>query len=320
MALDERIVETIGATELGDARHYHLDRLADAILEHHWHVRDLAWSSLPLLPIPDSAHGKRHRSFVEFGKRATLVQLAAERVAVSAASTLLVHAQERALHSAVQRAIAAVLNDEASHAAVMTELAVRIDAAYPDVDVSGEPASPLFAAFLAELPHLQPSLIAMFMGCYEAMVAIRSYNEEAAYDRPSILSEIAERAGRDDGRHAKVMRLVAQELLDPFRARHAGSDAAGDEVRSAILDPIRRFWPLLIRHEWLLIRGDPRLVREFARRTREDAELGSRFFGAAGLTSEELLYVDVEALTSDAASRCASSAALKSSGLSIIGE
>ncbi|HXM17977.1 MAG TPA: hypothetical protein VN934_04120 [Candidatus Tumulicola sp.] len=320
MALGERILETIGAHELGAARTFHLDRLADAIFEHHWHLSDLSWSSLPLLPIPQRAKGRRLQAFVEFGKRAIRVQLAGERVAVAAANILLAFAQASGLAGAAQRAIAGVLNDEASHTAVMTELAARADSEYANVDISAPGESPLFSAFLAEMPELHPALVAMFMGAYEAMVAIRSYNEEAGYEMPSVLGEIAERMGKDDGRHAKVMRLVAQELVELFRAQGALSSANGESVRHALLDPTRRFWPLLIQHEWLLIHDDPRLAREFQRRADEDAVVGRRFFSACGLQPEELDYVDLETLTSDTAARCVNNAALNSSGLSTIGE
>jgi hypothetical protein len=160
----------------------------------------------------------------------------------------------------------------------------------------------------------------MFMGAYEAMVAIRSYNEEAGYEMPSVLGEIAERMGKDDGRHAKVMRLVAQELLELFRAQGAPASVNGESARRALLDPTRRFWPLLIQHEWLLIHDDPRLAREFQRRADEDAVVGRRFFSACGLQPEELDYVDLETLTSDTAARCVNNAVLNSSGLSTIGE
>ena len=82
---------------------------------------------MPLFPFPEKLSGSRRKSFVEFGKHAVKVQLAAEHVATTAARWLLLQAEKANFDYSVRRAVAAVLNDESSHVAVMTEM----DAAKP---------------------------------------------------------------------------------------------------------------------------------------------------------------------------------------------
>src|SRR5689334_3817373 len=125
----------IGPRDFDDARYQNLDHLADRLASGHWHVNDLPWNELPPLPIPDVVDARRRRTFVEFGKRAIEVQLAAEHVAVSASHHLLCFAERHRMHSSVRRALGAVMNDEASHVAVMLELQSRTDRAYPDVTI-----------------------------------------------------------------------------------------------------------------------------------------------------------------------------------------
>ena len=74
------------------------------------------------------------------------------------------------------------------------------------------------------------------------MIAIRSYAEQASYSRPSILGQMAGHAAEDDGRHAKVMRLVGHEWLDALRGQNDGAGAE-ERIREAIVEPIRRIWP-----------------------------------------------------------------------------
>src|SRR5689334_17186072 len=121
MFTDEAIAAVLGAAALGNDRHRNLERLATAIAEAHWHLSGLPWEELPLFPLPVNAKAKRLKAFVEFGKRAIRTQLAAEDVAVAVARHLLVRAEDERMHLSVRRALAAVVNDEASHLLVMTE-------------------------------------------------------------------------------------------------------------------------------------------------------------------------------------------------------
>src|SRR5437016_6137187 len=118
---NEQISEVIGGAALALERHRNLDILAKKTATAHWHVEDLPWDDIPILPIPAAA-GRRLKPFVEFGKRAIRVQLAAEHVAVTAARHLLLMAEAESMPLCVRRATAAVLNDEAAHVLVMTEM------------------------------------------------------------------------------------------------------------------------------------------------------------------------------------------------------
>src|SRR4051794_12871431 len=115
MFTDEAIATVLGAAALGSDRHRSLERLATSTVQGHWHVNSLAWDELPLFPLPDNVRGRRLRAFVELGKRAIQSQLAAEEAAVTIARYLLLRAEADGMHRSVRRALAAVLNDEASH-------------------------------------------------------------------------------------------------------------------------------------------------------------------------------------------------------------
>lgn len=73
---NEQISDVLGTIELGAARHENLTRLAASTLAGHWHVNDLPWDSMALLPIPENLNNRRLKVFVEFGKHAIKVQLA----------------------------------------------------------------------------------------------------------------------------------------------------------------------------------------------------------------------------------------------------
>ena len=296
MVTNEQISDVLGTPELGNAHHQNLTRLAASTLAGHWHVNDLPWESLPLFPLPEKVSGNRRKSFVEFGRQAIKVQLAAEHVAATAARFLLLQAEREHLDDSVRRAVAAVLNDEASHVAVMTEMDVRAEAEYPDIRLDFSP-SPLFAPFIEAIPSLHPGLTALFMGAYEAMIAIRGYAEQASYGRPSILGEMAARAAEDDGRHAKVMRLTAHEWLDRFRTGMAKGSARSAQTRQVILDPIRNFWQLLLQHEFYLLRNDPRAGAEWYKRAWGDLALAERIMQLLDFTHEEIAYADLAGLT-----------------------
>ena len=304
MITNDQISNVLGSQDLGTARHQNLTRLAASTLGSHWHVNDLPWDALPLFPFPEKLSDRRLKSFVEFGKHAVKVQLAAEHVATTAARALLLRAEKDRLDYSVRRAIAAVLNDEASHVAVMTEMDARAEAQYPDIPLDMA-ASPLFAPFMDAIPSLHPGLTAMFMGAYEAMIAIRGYAEQASYGRPSILGEMAGHAAEDDGRHAKVMRLAAHEWLDRFRAGFTDTDARFQETRRVVLDPIRHFWQLLMEHEFYLLRNDARNRDEWHKRARGDLALAERIMQLLGFSDVELAFADLRGLTEDAHQRLA---------------
>src|ERR1043166_680436 len=212
---NEQITQVIGERDLSLERLRNLDLLAGKVSESHWHVEDLPWDEVPVFPLPDNA-GRRIKAFVEFGKRAIKVQLAAEHVAVTAARHVLLCAEAEGMPLCVRRATAAVLNDEASHVLVMTELDVRAEEQFPEFPIPHD-ESPLLRTFREDIPNLHPIMVAGFLGAYEAMIALRGYAEQASYPRPSILGAVAGHAAADDARHAKVMRLVAHEWLDRFR-------------------------------------------------------------------------------------------------------
>lgn len=264
-----------------------LGLLADRMIAGHWHVQDLPWDTLPPLPVPADADPRRRRAIIEFGKRAIHVQLAAEHVAVAAAHRLLRHADRAELHPAARRALAALLNDEASHVGVMLELAVRADRAYPDVFVAPM-THPLFDTFVAELPRLHPALVAIAMGCYESMIAIRSYSEEASYRHPSILGRMAERAALDDANHARVLRLVAHILLDDLRHALPDDAARSRAIREHVVDPLQAFWPLVCEHERSLMRDDDRFQTALEQRVAADERVVRRLLMSLGIGAPDL--------------------------------
>ncbi len=294
MFTNEAISSVLGAPSLGDHRHRHLDRLATATADAHWHLSHLPWEELPLFPMPDHVKGRRLRAYVELGKRAIRTQLAAEEGAVTAARHLLWHARDEGMDISLRRALAAVLNDEASHLLVMTEMDARAEAQFPEFPWN-EPPSPLFPIFRDGVPPLHPALVSLFMGTYEAMFAIRGYAEQAAYARPSILGKMAARAAEDDGRHAKVMRLAAHEWLDRLRVRLA-ADRAEDRMREIILDPIRRIWPHVMQHEYWLLQNDPGQRDTFYRRAGEDVTLADHLLRLLEFSASERAYLKLEAV------------------------
>ena len=299
MITNDQRSNVLGSRDLGTARHQNLTHLAISTLAGHWHVNTLPWDTLPLFPFPEKVTGRRRKSFIEFGKQAVKVQLAAEHVATTAARALLLQAEKENLDYSVRRAVAAVLNDEASHVAVMTEMDARAEAEYPDVPLDFSP-SPLFAPFIDAIPSLHPGLTALFMGAYEAMIAIRGYAEQASYPRRSILGEMAGHAAEDDGRHAKVMRLTGHEWLDRFRAGVAKGSARFEQTRQVILDPIRHFWQLLLQHEFYLLHYDPRNRDEWYKRVKGDLALAERILQLLEFSEEELAYADLRGLTEQA--------------------
>lgn len=293
MFTDEAISAVLGAAALDSDRHRSLERLATATMQGHWHASGLAWDDLPLFPMPDNARGRRLRAFVELGKRAIKSQLAAEQVAVTIARALLLRAEADCMHRSLRRALAAVLNDEASHLLVMIEMDARAEAQFPEYPFHESP-SPLLSLGMETETSMHPGLAALFMGTYEAMIAIRSYAEQAAYGRPSILGQMAGHAAEDDGRHAKVMRLVSHEWLDALRGQNNGAGAE-ERMREAIVEPIRRIWPIVIRHEhWLLngAGGADTLIRI----AKEDAALANHLALLLGLSADERAHANLEGI------------------------
>src|ERR1017187_2842468 len=157
------------------------DHLADQMQMHHWHVDQMPWDRLPLFPIESSA--RTSPKLIRFYKSAAAVATRAEEIAVSIARRLLVYADQEKLPIAFRRAIAAVLNDEASHVATMIRLEQLADAAYPGVAARPDD-SPLFEALMPAIETLEPAVLATFMASYEASVAIRSYQEQQTYGIP----------------------------------------------------------------------------------------------------------------------------------------
>lgn len=291
MFSNEQLSDVLGTRALDSDRQLNLARLAQTTLDAHWHIRDLPWDEMPLFPMPENVTGRRKRAFVEFGKRAIQSQLEAEHVAVTAARRLLLQAEEEEMPLAVRRAVAAVLNDEASHVTVMTEMEARAEEQFPEYPHAHSP-SPLLPVFMEDIPRLHPALVAAFMGLYEAMIAIRGYAEQASYSRPSILGKMAAHGAEDDGRHAKIMRLVAHEWLSRFRAEpeHLQSDV---EMKELILTPIKEYWKLLIRHEYWLLLYDPRQHDTWARRVSEDASLVERVMSLLEFSDEERAFMEI---------------------------
>jgi hypothetical protein len=293
MFTDEAIAAVLGAAALGSDRRRSLDRLATSTVQGHWHVSSLGWDELPLFPMPDNARGRRLRAYVELGKRAIKSQLAAEEVAVTMSRYLLLRAEADCMHRSVRRALAAVLNDEASHLLVMIEMDARAEAQFPEFPFY-ETKSPLLSFGMETVTSMHPGLAAMFMGTYEAMIAIRSYAEQASYGHPSILGQMAGHAAEDDGRHAKVMRLVSHEWLDALRRQNDGAGAE-ERMREAIVGPIRRIWPIVMQHEhWLLngAGGADTLIRI----ANEDASLANHLATLLGLTADERAYANLEGI------------------------
>jgi len=283
----DEIDAAIGPRDFAESRYQNLDDLADRLAAGHWHVNDLPWNELPPLPIPDVVDARRRRTFVEFGKHAIDVQLAAEHVAVTAAHHLLIFAERHRMHTSVRRALGAVLNDESSHVAVMLELQSRADRAYPDVTIDAPP-SPLFGAFVDAIPALHPAVVSIFMGAYEAMIAIRAYAEEASYRHPSILGRMAGYAAHDDALHAKVLRLVSHVILDGVRGSSPDAASYSATVRRDVVEPLGTFWPLLVEHERFLLHHDVRFQAELDRRVAADAAIVRRFFTLLGLSAPDL--------------------------------
>jgi hypothetical protein len=232
------------------------DGLADQMLARHWHVDDLPWSSLPLFPIPEGA--RETRKLVRFYKSVIAVSTRAEEIAVSIARRLLIHANEEKFDVSFRRALSALLNDEASHVATMLKMETQASAAFPDIPPRpGE--SPLFKALMPAIETLEPAVLAIFMSSYEASVAIRSYSEQQTYEMPSILATMGLHAAEDDGRHAKILRIIAGEFLRIFKDRYGGDESGKSaEWRNRILEPFWSFWSLMPAHEYFLAGNDPR--------------------------------------------------------------
>jgi hypothetical protein len=244
--------------------------LADQMLTHHWHVDRIPWGLLPPFPIDPAIEERRAGKLVRFYKAVVAVQTRAEEVAVSIARRLLVAAEEAKLDLEFRRAIAAIVNDEASHVATMLKLEALAAQTYPEIHPKlGE--SPLFSALMPVIETLEPAVIATFMAAYEASVAIRSYAEEQTYKIPSILGAMAPRAAEDDGRHAKTLRILARVFLDRFRAEYGKDDQASSPAwRTKILEPFARFWSLMPAHEYFLAGNDSRQLRNVRKQIAHD--------------------------------------------------
>jgi hypothetical protein len=268
------------------------DHLADQMLTHHWHVDRMPWATLPLFPIDPTIDPARTRKLARFYKSVVAVQTRAEEIAVSIARRLLVAAEEQKLDIAFRRAIAAIMNDEASHVTTMIKLEALANATYPD-EPSRQGESPLFAALMPAIETLEPSVIAIFMASYEASVAIRSYTEEQTYKFDSILGAMAPRAAEDDGRHAKTLRIVARVFLDRFRAEH-GDDQLSLIWRERILEPFTRFWVLMPAHEYYLAGSDPRQRRNVRKQLAHDIQIMRGVLSYVGVTPEAKAYMKLE--------------------------
>lgn len=109
------------------------NHLADQMLAHHWHVDDrMPWATLPLFPIDPATAPQRSRKLVKFYKAVVAVQTRAEEIAVSIARRLLIAAEQARLDVEFRRAIAAIMNDEASHVATMIKLEAAAEATFPE--------------------------------------------------------------------------------------------------------------------------------------------------------------------------------------------
>lgn len=268
------------------------DHLADQMLAHHWHVDRMPWATVPLFPIDPAIDPQRSRKLVKFYKAVVAVQTRAEEIAVSIARRLLVAAEQAKLDIEFRRAIAAIMNDEASHVATMIKLEAAAEAAFPDIP-SREAESPLFSALMPAIETLEPAVVATFMASYEASVAIRSYAEEQTYKFDSILGAMAPRAAEDDGRHAKTLRIVARVFLDRFRAKH-GNEQTSQAWREELLDPFKLFWELMPAHEFYLAGNDPRQIKNVRKQIDHDVLIMGKILNYLGFTPESQAYVNLE--------------------------
>jgi hypothetical protein len=266
--------------------------LADQMLANHWHVDDLPWDSVPPLPIP-AGGGSTHK-LVRFYKSVVAVQTRAEEIAVSIARRLLLHANAEKLDVSFRRALAAMLNDEASHVATMIKLETYADAAYPGVEPRpGE--SRAFTTLMPAIETLEPAVSAVLMGAYEAAVAIRSYAEEQTYKLPSILAMMGRRAAEDDGRHAKTLRIIANEFLRIFRSRYGDDDhGASPAWRARILEPFRTHWTPMADHEYLLAGSDRRQLSHVYKVVVHDVEIMTRILNFLCVSPEAQAYAHVD--------------------------
>jgi hypothetical protein len=270
------------------------EHLSDQMLAHHWHVDQIPWTTLPLFPIAPNANEGRSLKLARFYKSVLAVQTRAEEIAVSIARRLLVAAEEAKLDPAFRRALAALMNDEASHVATMMKMEALAEVNYPTV-VARPGESPLFAELMPAIEGLEPSVIAIFMAGYEASVAIRSYAEEQTYKIASILGAMAPRAAEDDGRHAKTLRIVARVFLDRFREQH-GDDERGTSPawRERILDPYKRFWLLMPAHELFLAGNDQRQMRNVRKQLAHDTLIMRGIQNYLGVSPEAQTYIGLE--------------------------
>lgn len=268
------------------------DHLADQMLAHHWHVDRMPWATLPLFPIDPAIDQQRSRKLVKFYKAVVSVQTRAEEIAVSIARRLLVAAEQAKLDVEFRRAIAAIMNDEASHVATMIKLEAAAAAAFPDIPAR-DAESPLFAALMPAIETLEPAVVATFMASYEASVAIRSYAEEQTYKVDSILGSMAPRAAEDDGRHAKTLRIVARVFLDRFRAEH-GDDQTSPDWRAKILDPFKLFWELMPAHEYYLAGNDPRQIKNVRKQVDHDVLIMGKILNYLRFTPQSQAYINLE--------------------------
>jgi len=268
------------------------DHLADQMLTHHWHVDRMPWATLPLFPIDPDVDPQRARKLIKFYKAVVTVQTRAEEIAVSIARRLLVAAEQAKLDIEFRRAIAAIMNDEASHVATMIKLEAAAERAFPDIPTRvGE--SPLFSALMPAIEALEPAVVATFMASYEASVAIRSYAEEQTYKFESILGAMAPRAAEDDGRHAKTLRIVARVFLDRFRSEH-GDDQTSSAWHEKILDPFKTFWKLMPAHEYYLAGNDQRQLKNVRKQLDHDVLIMRGILNYLGFTTASKAYIDLD--------------------------
>ena len=289
------ISEIFGPDDSQAAQRDLAKHLADQMLMHHWHEDRLPWGILPLFPIRLDAGRARSRRLAEFYKSVVAVQTRAEEIAVSIARRLLLYADAQKLDVSFRRALAALLNDEASHVATMVKLEALADETYPDIS-SRDDESPLFITLMPEIETLEPSVLAIIMAFYEASVAIRSYAEEQTYKVPSVLGAMAPRAAEDDGRHAKTLRIIAQEFLRIFRS-HYGDDEDGTSPpwREKVLEPIGRLWALMPAHEFYLSGGDPRQLHNVRKALAHDRVIFRRILEYLGFSAGAQAYLKLDA-------------------------
>lgn len=269
------------------------------MLAHHWHIDRMPWATMPPFPISSDVDERRSQRLVRFYKSVVKVQTRAEQIAVSIARRLLIYAESAKLDVSFRRALAALLNDEASHVATMLKLEDVADATYPGADARSE-ESPLFAALMPAIERLHPAVLAIFMASYEASVAIRSYAEEQTYKIDSILGAMAPRAAEDDGRHAKTLRIVARVFLDRFRELHGGDERGTSPVwRETILEPFTRYWSLMPAHEFFLAGNDPRQMRNVRKQVLHDIAIMRGVLNYLSVSQEAQSYARVEAIVDD---------------------